>query len=151
VERAPGVVAAFTLRVSMPAEENYPEPRKLQSFPSGQLLFLGYKDYRDGKKKVMRLDGEELLRRFLLHVLPKGFVRIRHFGFLANRCRAQRLGQIRQAIAEHAQAPEPAGESADGGAPPSDEPRVCPRCRIGRLRVVGKLMACPRARAPTGG
>ena len=45
-----------------------------------------YKDYRDGRRKVMTLDDEELLRRFLLHVLPKGFMRILHFGFLANRC-----------------------------------------------------------------
>jgi hypothetical protein len=45
---------------------------------------LAYKDYRDGRHKVMMLDNEEPLRRFLLHVLPKGFMRIRHFGFLAN-------------------------------------------------------------------
>ena len=46
----------------------------------------------------MSLSAEELLRRFLLHVLPKGFMRIRHFGFLANACRRRRLGQIRTAI-----------------------------------------------------
>ena len=49
---------------------------------------LDYKGYRDGDRhKVLTLTGEELIRRFLLHVLPKGFMRIRHFGFLANRCR----------------------------------------------------------------
>lgn len=46
----------------------------------------------------MTLSGEELLWRFLLHVLPKGCMRIKHFGFLTNPCRAQRLGQIRMAL-----------------------------------------------------
>ena len=46
----------------------------------------------------MILTGAELLRRFLLHVLPEGFMRVRHFGFLANRCRATRLAQIRAAL-----------------------------------------------------
>ena len=55
-----------------------------------------YKDYRDhNRNKVMALNGEELIRRFLLHILPKGFMRIRHYGFLANRCRRQKLAQIR--------------------------------------------------------
>ncbi len=51
---------------------------------------LSYQDDRDGdRRQVMTLTGEELLRRFLLHVLPTGFMRVRHFGFLANRCRAR--------------------------------------------------------------
>ena len=65
---------------------------------------MRYKDYRDhDRQKVMSLSGEELIRRFLLHVLPKGFMRIRHCGFLANRCRQAKLAQVRQAIgqAEH--------------------------------------------------
>ena len=65
----------------------------------GDRVQLDYKDYRDGSRhKIMTLAGEELLRRFLLHVLPKGFMRIRHFGFLSNRCRAQRIEEIRAAI-----------------------------------------------------
>jgi hypothetical protein len=46
----------------------------------------------------MTLDGTEFLRRFFLHVLPKGFVRIRHFGFLANRFRSSRLALCRQLL-----------------------------------------------------
>ena len=69
-----------------------------------------YTDYRDGRHKVMALAAEELLRRFLLHVSPKGLMRIRHFGFLANRCRQQPLGEIRAAIdAAPAQDTERAG------------------------------------------
>ena len=64
-----------------------------------------WKDYRaENKSKVMTLDADEFIRRFLLHVLPKGFRRIRHFGFLANACRTAKLPAIRAAL----QAPEPA-------------------------------------------
>jgi hypothetical protein len=119
---------------------------RILAFEDGKAR-LAWKDYRDGKKKVMQLDGEELLRRFLLHVLPKGFMRIRHFGFLANRCRAQRLGQIREAIA--AQAHVSVSEAPERAAA-GDAPRRCPRCRIGHLRVVGELPPRPKARAPAG-
>jgi hypothetical protein len=71
---------------------------------NGRVRFR-WKDYRaDNKSKVMALDADEFIRRFLLHVLPKGFRRIRHFGFLANACRAAKLPAIRAAL----QAPEPA-------------------------------------------
>jgi len=59
---------------------------------------LKYKDYRDGQQKLLRLTPEELLRRYALHVLPKGFMRVRYHGFLANAVRAQKLTQIRAAI-----------------------------------------------------
>ena len=51
-----------------------------------QTVSFKYKDYRDaGKQKVATLRGMEFLRRFALHILPRGFVRIRHYGFLASR------------------------------------------------------------------
>jgi hypothetical protein len=62
-----------------------------------------YRDYRDNQKKIMSLDGGEFLRRFLQHVLPKGFMRVRHFGWLANASRGKRLPAIRKAIAAHDQ------------------------------------------------
>lgn len=65
-----------------------------------QVVFR-YKDTRDNHRwKVMRLAVEEFIRRFLLHVLPKGLMRIRHYGFLANACRTKQLPRLRQAIAE---------------------------------------------------
>ena len=110
----------------------------------GEAVALTYKDYRDGaREKVMHLSGEELLRRFLLHVLPKGYMRVRHYGFLANRCRAQRLPEIRAALA----APPPPATAASEAAPFDGYP--CPRCRSGRLRVRARLIA-PR-RDPGGG
>ncbi|MEL7121472.1 MAG: IS91 family transposase [Bacteroidota bacterium] len=56
-----------------------------------------YKDYRqDGQPKIMRLDGVEFLRRFCLHILPTGFRRMRHYGFLSNRAKAQSLAIARK-------------------------------------------------------
>jgi hypothetical protein len=76
---------------------------RLLDCENGRVRFR-WKDYRaDSKSKVMTLDADEFIRRFLLHVLPKGFRRIRHFGFLANACRRAKLPAIRAAL----QAPEP--------------------------------------------
>jgi Putative transposase/Transposase zinc-binding domain len=59
-----------------------------------------WKDYRHGSQiRTLTLDAHEFLRRFLLHVLPKRFVRIRYFGYLAPRCRTRELAQCRQALA----------------------------------------------------
>lgn len=58
---------------------------------------FNYRDYQDGnKRKVMTLSGCEFIRRYLSHMLPKGFMRIRHYGVLANRCRKRKLAIIRQ-------------------------------------------------------
>ena len=67
----------------------------------GKVTFR-WKDYAHGnKKRKMTVTADEFLRRFLLHVLPRGFVRIRHFGFLANRSRAHLILPLcRQLLAE---------------------------------------------------
>jgi hypothetical protein len=97
-----------------------------------------YQDYRDGNRhKVMTLEGEEFLRRFLLHVLPKGLMRIRHFGFLANHARKVKLAQIRTALAQGGQQTS-CVETADEAAGTFDG-YPCPECGIGRLRLVGSL------------
>jgi hypothetical protein len=58
-----------------------------------------WKDYRHGSQiRLMTLSAEEFLRRFCLHMLPKGFVRIRFYGFLASRCRTEALPRCRQAL-----------------------------------------------------
>jgi len=104
----------------------------------GEQIQLAYKDYRDGdQRKVMTLDAGELLRRFLLHVLPAGFMRIRDFGFLANRCRSGCLAQIRTAL------PNAPPRSDDAGGTPVPVTLPCPRCRQGRLRAVSPLPPRP--------
>jgi Putative transposase len=72
---------------------------RLLAFDQERVTFR-WKDYaHGGNQGQMTLAATEFLRRFFLHVLPKGFVRIRHFGFLANRFRASRLALSRQLLA----------------------------------------------------
>ena len=73
---------------------------RLINFADDQVRFR-WKDYRhESRLKVMQLAADEFIRRFLLHVLPSGFQRIRHYGFLANRYRAVKLARCRQLLAE---------------------------------------------------
>lgn len=108
-----------------------------------ERVTLRCRDYRDrGRHKALVLDGAEFVRRFLLHVLPKGLMRVRHYGFLANRCRRGKLARIRAALATPAPAPcepDPQGVAVI--------PCVCPRCRRPALRVTGTI-APRRGRTP---
>jgi len=108
-----------------------------------QQVHLRYKDYRDhNRNKIMALNGEELIRRFLLHILPTGLMRIRHYGFLANRCRRRKLAQIRQSLQaqseQTAAAPAPANQPAHA-AVPVEHVSLCPRCKTGHLIFVGEI------------
>ena len=95
-----------------------------------------WKDYRHGSQiRTLTLDVDEFLRRFLLHVLPKRFVRIRYFGFLASRCRTRGLPQCRQALAG---APTPPVEPPVAAPPRTSWP--CPRCGA-PMRIVERLTA----------
>jgi putative transposase len=100
----------------------------------GEHVTFRWKDYaHGGKQRKMTLAATEFLRRFFLHVLPKGFIRIRHFGFLANRIRASQLARCRQLVAMDL--PSPA-ESSPSGASPSTW--HCPHC--GGLMVVAQRL-----------
>ena len=84
------------------------------SMADGNVTFR-WKDYAHGnKKRKMTVTADEFLRRFLLHVLPRGFVRIRHFGFLSARRRRNSIAITRQLLAE---APRP--RSPTPTAPPA--------------------------------
>ena len=70
---------------------------RILSAHNGEVTF-SYRDRKDqNRKKTMTLDAHEFIRRFLLHVIPKGFVRVRHFGFLANRSKGL-LAKCRQLL-----------------------------------------------------
>jgi hypothetical protein len=117
-----------------------------------------WKDYADANTaKVMTLDGVEFLRRFLQHVLPTGFVRIRHFGLLANRHREEKLSRCRSLLtatatvgqsellpaeATEATESEPGVGAAADAAPESGV--RCPACGKGRMVVIDVV---PRAAA----
>jgi hypothetical protein len=87
----------------------------------------------------MTLDAVEFIRRFLIHVLPSGFVRIRQFGLLANRVRKQKLDQCRALLA----APQPLTAWQDSPEVKTDDPHRCPVCALGRLIVIELLIAQP--------
>jgi hypothetical protein len=107
---------------------------------AGQLAFA-YKDYADGSRpKTLRLALAEFTRRFRLHILPERFVKIRHYGLLANRDRDAHLALARARLACAAptpppdEAPEPAAGTTEG---PAKEPwRKCPHCGGTRLEWV---------------
>jgi hypothetical protein len=107
---------------------------RLVAMTDDTVSFL-WKDYRqEGRRKVMTLEPAEFIRRFLLHVLPPGFHRIRHFGFLANAHRAARLALCRQLLAQpvdHQQG-ERDREADDPPRVPSwrhgPQPDSCPCC-----------------------
>jgi putative transposase/transposase-like zinc-binding protein len=116
----------------------------------GKVSFR-FKDYRDGNRvKVMTLDATEFIRRFLLHVLPDSFQRIRHYGFLANRSRKRSITLCRRLISEaqavagdHEILPTPAAPlDSQPAADSSRSPRACPVCQT-PLRT----LELPRTRA----
>jgi hypothetical protein len=85
-------LARYTHRVAI-------SNHRLIRLENGQVTFR-WKDYaHGGKKRKMTLAAEEFIRRFLLHVLPKGFTRIRYYGWMANRCRRQRAAECRALLA----------------------------------------------------
>ena len=74
--------------------------RRLLALQDGQVTFR-WKDYQRGnRQRLMRLDAVEFLRRFLLHVLPRGFQRMRHFGFFANGRRKVQLPRCRELLGQ---------------------------------------------------
>ena len=103
----------------------------------------------------MTLDAVEFVRRFLTHVLPAGFVRVRHYGLLANRHRREKLARCRELLGMAVTPPaDTAPSDPDPITPPGHEvevtpTRVCPRCGAGRMVVVAELPPLPSA-AGTG-
>lgn len=105
---------------------------RLVKLHEGQVTFR-YKDYADAhQQKTMMLSAEEFLRRFVQHVLPKGLVKIRHYGLLANRQRADKLNLSRRLLMPvTVAAASAAGESSSASASSQIEPaplQHCPKC-----------------------
>jgi hypothetical protein len=106
---------------------------RLLAFEADRVSFR-WKDYAHGSKQSrMTLAATEFLRRFFLHVLPKGFVRIRHFGFLANRFRVSRLALCRQLLAGDSSMPQAIRSGKVH--PESTSLWHCPRCGATMLVV----------------
>ena len=90
-----------------------------------------WKDYRIDRPdrwKTMTLSPHEFIRRFLMHVLPKGFHRIRHYGLFANGNRAANVARSRELLAAMPRVVEPEKEHAAAPDEPRMQPCTCPRC-----------------------
>ena len=97
-----------------------------------------WKDYRikgRDRLRTMTLDAAEFIRRFLLHVLPSGFHRIRHYGLFASAVRAHNIERARHVLAAPEASPERSRPEADGRAETASPARQCPCCG-GRMIIV---------------
>ena len=116
---------------------------RLLSMEDGCLTFR-WKDYSAANQtKTMKLDAVEFIRRFLLHILPSGFVRIRQFGFLANRARGKKLALCRAMLGAAPAVPQL--ESSTESQVRIDDRNPCPVCGVGRMiRLAIIPAACER-------
>ena len=121
----------------------------------GDRVTFTYKDYTQaGRAREMTLPAEELIRRFLLHVLPDGFVRIRYFGLLANRHRAGNLARCRELLAGEAVVAAAAEALVSAtwqtrlARLTGKDPTLCPECGRGHLHRVEDLEPVPQAGVP---
>ena len=132
-------LARYTHRVAI-------SNHRITQLADGQVTFR-WKDYAHrGRQKLMTISAGEFLRRFLLHVLPRGFVRIRFCGFLANRRRRALLPLCFKLLNA---TPTPTVESATADSPPPDCSWRCPRCG-GAMLVIEKLTAQQISRRSVG-
>jgi hypothetical protein len=120
---------------------------RLRGLDDGRVTF-DYRDRRDGnRRKQLTIKASEFIRRFLLHVVPAGFCRVRHYGFLATRVKQERLQRCRMLLGQEA-------------APPAEVPnnplalllhltgvdvRQCPQCQQGTMVVVERLPSPQRS------
>lgn len=142
-ERVLAYLARYTHRVAIANS-------RLVEFADGQVAFQ-WKDYRhESHHKVMRLATQEFVRRFLLHVLPSGFQRIRHYGLLANHHRALKLAHCRQLL--QAPTPEPPEDPADYRDRHQQltgvSLRACPQCQRGHMFTIETFMSGNLPRGP---
>ena len=123
--------------------------QRILDIENGQVKFT-WRDYRDhNQQKIMTLSADEFIRRFLLHILPSGFHRIRYYGFLANPHRKQKLELCRQLLGAVPSPTPPAGSSEP--VTPEDyrdrcerlgrSLRECPVCHRGHMIAVQTLQA----------
>jgi hypothetical protein len=135
-EQVLAYVARYTHRVAISSN-------RLVDIDQGNIRFR-WKDYRNGsRQKTMSLAADEFIRRFLLHVLPEGFQRIRYYGFLANRHREQKLARCRQLLAM----PQPEATDEAAVRDYRDQYREltgaslteCPACQRGHMVIIEVL------------
>ena len=137
-------LARYTHRVAI-------SNQRLVSLENGRVTFR-WKNYAHaGEPATMTLKAEEFIRRFLLHVLPKGFVKARHFGFQANRGRRDKVLLCRKLLAASSTTPPgvvPHDLHSKG--PEVDTVDRCPHCKVGSMRMLEILVPQADAIAQPG-
>ena len=124
-------LARYTHRVAI-------SNQRLLSLDDGKVSFR-WKDYaQNNRQRTMTLDALEFIRRFLLHVLPTGFVRIRYYGFLANNQRKAQLPRIRQLLGDPTGLNPSTAEAPDAHSfsTANDDQELCPQCKQGRMVLI---------------
>ncbi len=120
---------------------------RILAHEKGEVAF-SYKDRRHaGARKIKTLPGAEFTRRFLRHVVPRSFVRVRHFGLLANGVKLHRLARARRLLGSPAP-PQPSRTRNESWHDTyrrlvGKDPLLCPACRVGRLVVVAEIPLSP--------
>ena len=138
-------VARYTHRVAI-------SNNRILDIEGGKVRFQ-WKDYRiGGQQKLMSLDADEFIRRFLMHVLPSGFQRIRYYGLLGNRYRTEKLARCRELIGMPE--PEPKADAPDKDYRDTYEGLtslslcLCPVCHLGRMVLLRALRPITRGGVP---
>ena len=124
--------------------------RLLALDPEAGTVTFDYKDYGDGARhKTMTLELAEFVRRLALHFLPERWVKIRHYGLLANRGRQERLARVQEVLAAAPPMPDsvPTLERTAHAGAEGHERLVCPHCGAAALVLV-KTIPRPSARRP---
>jgi len=113
---------------------------RLKELKDAKVSFV-YKDYKhEHRRKVMTLSADEFLRRFLLHVLPDGFPRIRHYGLLGNRHRRENLARCRELLAVPQPIPQPPRDYRERCRQlTGHDPLQCPKCKNGKMVRIALL------------
>jgi hypothetical protein len=114
---------------------------RIERFEHGEVTFH-YRDNRSQQMQAVTLRAEQFIERFLLHVLPPGFTKVRHYGFLASAAK-EKLARVKALLPAPPPAAAPGSEPGKATCP--IEPPRCPQCGIGHLVLVETL---PRSRAP---
>lgn len=147
-EKGLDYLARYTHRVAI-------SNHRLLSMEDGEVTFT-CKDYKDsGLQKTITLPAEEFIRRFLLHVLPNGFSRVRYYGLFANRCRANNLQHCRSLL-DKAQATISTTVARMDWPElvlflTGKDPLKCPKCSRGHLVIVEALKPVPRTQVVDAG
>lgn len=118
-------------------KSGYTDKRLVGYTPDGKGVLLRWTCSNTGKPGVLRLSIEEFIRRWLIHTLPKGFARVRHYGYLSAAAKKTRL-RIRLLL----------GASAEAPAIAEPQDHACPHCKTGKLQFLRELPRCRPLRGP---